>query len=153
MPYGAFVDLGGIDGLLHISDMAYTRINKAEDVVAVGQQIQVRILKIDPETKKALARPQAIAARALGDCARAIQGRPTRQRNRHPLQDFGAFVEIEPGVEGLIHISEMSWGKKIRHPRDVLKQGDRVDAVILAIKPEETPHRAWPQADTRRSLD
>jgi len=98
--------------------------------VAVGQQIQVRILKIDPETKSSRS-ASSNCSPSPGHCARAIQGRPTRQRNRHRLQDFGAFVEIEPGVEGLIHISEMSWGKKIRHPKDVLKQGDRVDAVIL----------------------
>jgi len=137
MPYGAFVDLGGIDGLLHISDMAHTRVNKPEDVVAVGQQVQVRILKLDPETKKISlglkqlqAEPWATATDRF-QAGQRVTGTVTR------LQDFGAFVEIEPGIEGLIHISEMSWGKKVRHPSDVLKQGDRVDAVILAIKPEE----------------
>ncbi len=136
-PYGAFVDLGGIDGLLHISDMAHTRVAKAEDVVAVGQEIQVRILKIDPETKKlslGLKQLQPEPWATVPDRFQAgqrVSGTVTR------LQDFGAFVEIEPGVEGLIHISEMSWGKKIRHPSDVVKQGDRVDAVILGIKPEE----------------
>ncbi|MGA2046596.1 MAG: S1 RNA-binding domain-containing protein [Terracidiphilus sp.] len=137
VPYGAFVDLGGIDGLLHISDMAHTRVAKSEDVVAVGQQVQVRILKIDPETKKislGLKQLQAEPWATVPDRFQAgqrVTGTVTR------LQDFGAFVEIEPGVEGLIHISEMSWGKKIRHPSDVVKQGDRVDAVILGIKPEE----------------
>jgi len=137
MPYGAFVDIGGIDGLLHISDMAHTRVNKAEDVVAVGQQVQVRILKIDAETKKLSLglkqlqpEPWATATDRL-QAGQRVTGTVTR------LQDFGAFVEIEPGIEGLIHISEMSWGKKVRHPSDVVKQGDRVDAVILAIKPEE----------------
>ena len=137
MPYGAFVDLGGVDGLLHVSDMAHTRIGKPEDVVTVGQQLQVRILKIDPETKKiSLGLKQlqpepweTVRARlAVGE---RVNGTVTR------LTDFGAFVEIEPGVEGLIHISEMSWGKKVRHPSDVVKAGDRVDAVILGIKPEE----------------
>ncbi|MGD0628771.1 MAG: S1 RNA-binding domain-containing protein [Terracidiphilus sp.] len=137
MPYGAFVDLGGIDGLLHISDMAHTRVNKPEDVVASGQQVQVRILKIDPETKKISLglkqlqpEPWATATERF-QAGQRVTGTVTR------LQDFGAFVGIEPGIEGLIHISEMSWGKKVRHPSDVLKQGDRVDAVILAIKPEE----------------
>jgi small subunit ribosomal protein S1 len=137
MPYGAFVDLGGIDGLLHISDMAHTRVNKAEDVVAVGQEVQVRILKIDPETKKISLglkqlqpEPWATATDRF-QAGQRVAGTVTR------IQDFGAFVEIEPGIEGLIHISEMSWGKKVRHPSDVVKQGDRVDAVILAIKPEE----------------
>ena len=137
MPYGAFVDLGGIDGLLHISDIAHTRIAKPEDVLSVGQELQVRILKIDPDTKKISlglkqlqAEPWATAPDRL-QAGQRVSGTVTR------LMDFGAFVEIEPGVEGLIHISEMSWGKKIRHPSDVLKQGDRVDAVILSIKPEE----------------
>ena len=136
-PYGAFVDLGGIDGLLHVSDISWTRINKPEDVLSVGQELQVRILKIDPETKKislGLKQLQPEPWETAPDRYQAgqrVTGTVTR------LADFGAFVEIEPGVEGLIHISEMSWGKKIRHPSDVLKQGDTVDAVILGIKPEE----------------
>jgi len=137
MPYGAFIDLGGVDGLLHVSDIAHTRITKPEDVLTVGQELQVRILKIDPETKKislGLKQLQAEPWQTAPDrlqTGQRITGTVTR------LTDFGAFVEIEPGVEGLIHISEMSWSKKVRHPSDLLKQGDRVDAVILAIKPEE----------------
>lgn len=137
VPYGAFVDLGGIDGLLHVSDISWSRVNKPEDVLAVGQELQVRILKIDPETKrislglKQLQPEPWDAAPANYQAGQRVTGKVTR------LADFGAFVEIEPGVEGLIHISEMSWGKKIRHPSDVLKQGDTVDAVILGIKPEE----------------
>ncbi len=137
VPYGAFIDLGGIDGLLHVSDIAYTRVAKPEDVLSVGQEIQVRILKIDPETKKISLglkqlqpEPWETAPNRLV-AGQRITGTVTR------LADFGAFVEIEPGVEGLIHISEMSYGKKLRHPSDLLKEGERVDAVILAIKPEE----------------
>ena len=136
-PYGAFVDLGGIDGLLHVSDISWSRVNKPEDVLSVGQQIQVRILKIDPDTKKISLGLKQLqpepweAAQGKYQVGQRITGAVTR------LADFGAFVEIEPGVEGLIHISEMSWGKKIHHPSDVLKQGDTVDAVILGIKPEE----------------
>jgi len=136
-PYGAFVDIGGMDGLLHISDMAHSRVQKPEDVLATGQQIQVKILKIDPDTKKislGLKQLQAEPWATVPDrfqVGQRVSGTVTR------LQDFGAFVELEPGIEGLIHISEMSWGKKVRHPSDVVKQGDRVDAVILAVKPEE----------------
>jgi small subunit ribosomal protein S1 len=136
-PYGAFVDLGGVDGLLHISDISWSRVNKPEDVLSVGQQIQVRILKIDPDTKKLSLGLKQLqpepweAAPGKYQVGQRITGAVTR------LADFGAFVEIEPGIEGLIHISEMSWGKKIHHPSDVLKQGDTVDTVILAIKPEE----------------
>jgi small subunit ribosomal protein S1 len=136
-PYGAFVDLGGIDGLLHVSDISWSRVNKPEDVLSVGQEIQVRILKIDPETKKISLGLKQLqpepweAAPEKYQPGQRITGTVTR------LADFGAFVEIEPGIEGLIHISEMSWGKKVRRPEDILKQGDTVDAVILAIKPEE----------------
>jgi small subunit ribosomal protein S1 len=137
MPYGAFIDLGGTDGLLHISDMAYSRVAKPEDMLTVGQELTVRVLKIDLDTKRISlglkqlqAEPWETAPQRLVPGQR-VSGTVTR------IMDFGAFVEIEPGVEGLIHISEMSWGKKIRHPSDVVKQGDRVDAVILSVKPEE----------------
>jgi small subunit ribosomal protein S1 len=136
-PYGAFVDLGGIDGLLHISDMAHTRVAKAEDVVTVGQEVQVRILKIDPETKKLSLGLKQLQPEPWATVPERFQAGQRISGTVTRLQDFGAFVEIEPGVEGLIHISEMSWGKKVRHPSDVVKQGDRVDAVILGIKPEE----------------
>jgi small subunit ribosomal protein S1 len=137
MSYGAFVDLGGVDGLLHVSDIAWGRVNKPEDVLSVGQQIQVRILKIDPETKrislglKQLEPEPWEAAATKYQLNARVRGTVTR------LMDFGAFVEIEPGVEGLIHISEMSWGRKVRHPSDLVKPGDQVEAVILAVKPEE----------------
>jgi small subunit ribosomal protein S1 len=137
MSYGAFVDIGGVDGLLHVSDIAWGRVNKPEDALTAGQEIQVRILKIDPETKKISLGLKQLepepweAAATKYQMNERVQGTVTR------LTDFGAFVEIEPGVEGLIHISEMSWGKKVRHPSDVVKAGDRVDAVILAIKPAE----------------
>jgi small subunit ribosomal protein S1 len=137
MPYGAFVDIGGIDGLLHISDIAHSRVAKPEDVLTIGQELQLRILKIDPETKKISLglkqlQPepwQTVPERIV--VGQRVSGAVTR------VTDFGAFVELEPGVEGLIHVSEMSWIKKVRHPSDLLKPGDRVDAVVLAIKPEE----------------
>lgn len=133
--YGAFVDIGGVDGLLHVSDIAWSRVSKPEDVLSVGQEIRVRILKIDPGTKKiSLGLKQLqpepwLAAAEKYQPGQRVAGAVTR------LADFGAFVEIEPGVEGLIHVSEMAWGKKVRHPGDMLKPGDQVDAVILAIQP------------------
>lgn len=137
MPYGAFIDLGGIDGLLHVSDMAHSRVSKPDDMLAVGQEVAVRILKIDAATKKlSLGLKQLQPEPWANAPARLIAGqRVTGKVTR--IMDFGAFVEIEPGIEGLIHISEMAWGKKVRHPSDILKQGDTVDAVILSVKPEE----------------
>jgi small subunit ribosomal protein S1 len=135
--YGAFVDIGGMDGLLHVSDMAWGHVSKPESLLAAGQQIRVRVLKIDPESKKiALGLKQLEpepweAAGGKYSAGQRIQGTVTR------LADFGAFVEIEPGIEGLIHISEMSWGKRVRHPSDVVQAGALVDAVILDIKPQD----------------
>ncbi len=131
--YGAFVDLGGVDGLLHISDIAWTRISKSSDVLTVGQQIEVKVLKIDPETRKISlglkqlqAHPWDAVAEtfALGD---KVRGTVTR------IADFGAFVEIAPGVEGLIHISEMSYTKRILKATEVVHVGDNLEAVILGI--------------------
>jgi small subunit ribosomal protein S1 len=135
MPYGAFVDIGGIDGLLHVSDISRARVAKPEDLLTVGQELTLRVLKVDPETKKISLglkqfqpEPWETATERYLPGAR-VSGTVTR------LMDFGAFVEIEPGLEGLIHISEMSWAKKVRHPSDLLKPGERVDAVVLSVKP------------------
>jgi small subunit ribosomal protein S1 len=137
VPYGAFVDIGGVDGLLHIGDISWSRVSRPEDALSVGQQLQVRILKIDPATKKiSLGLKQLQPEPWETAPARYLAGqRVTGSVTR--LTDFGAFVELEPGVEGMIHISEMSWAKKVRHPSDLLKPGDRVDAVVLSVKPEE----------------
>ena len=137
MLYGAFIDLGGIDGLLHVSDISWSRVNKPEDVLSVGQQVQVRVLKIDPDTgklslglKQLQPEPWETAPSRYASGQR-ISGTVSR------LTDFGAFVELEPGVEGLIHVSEMAWNKKVNHPKDILKPGQLVDAVVLSVKPEE----------------
>jgi len=133
MPYGAFIDIGGLDGLLHVSDISHSRVARPEDVLAVGQELQLKILKIDPATQKISLGLKQLQPEPWQTVSLAVNQRITGTVTR--LADFGAFVEIEPGIEGLIHISEMSYGKKLRHPSDLLKQGDRVDAVILAIKP------------------
>ncbi len=131
--YGAFVDIGGVDALLHIGDISWSRVNNPEDVLSVGQQVEARVLKIDLEKqriaigmKQLLPHPwDGVAARLkAGD---RVHGTVTR------VADFGAFVELEPGVEGLIHLSEMSWAKKVRKPSDVLKTGDTVEAVVLGV--------------------
>ena len=136
-PFGAFVDLGGIDGLLHISDIAWTRVDKPEDVLTVGQTLQVKILKVDPESRrislglKQLQPEPWDAAPEKYQAGQRITGAVTH------LMDFGAFVELEPGIEGLIHVSEMSWVKKVRRPSDILNPGDTVEAVILSVSPAE----------------
>ncbi len=135
--FGAFIDLGGIDGLLHVGEIAWTRVHKAEDVLSIGQDVEVKVIKIDPESRRiSLSLKQLLphpweAVTELYKVGDRVRGTITR------LTDFGAFLEIEPGVEGLIHISEMSWGKKVRKPSDMLKVGDTADAVILAINVAE----------------
>lgn len=135
--YGAFVDLGGVDGLLHVGDISWTRVNKPADVLSVGQQLDVKVLSIDPvKNRISLGAKQlqphpwdAVAAKYKA--GERVRGTVTR------LMDFGAFVELEPGIEGLIHVSEMSWTKRVRTPADVVKTGETVDVVILNVNPAE----------------
>ena len=131
--YGAFVDLGGVDGLLHVGDIAWGRIHKPEDVLSLGQQIEAKVLKIDTEKqrislgmKQLLSHPWDSVAEKYKTGER-VRGVVTR------VVEFGAFVELEPGIEGLIHLSEMSWVKKVRKPSDLLKPCETVEAMILAI--------------------
>ena len=131
--FGAFVDIGGVDGLLHISDISWSRVAAPSDVLTVGQPIEAKILKIDPATKriglglKQLQPHPWDAVPAAYKVGERIRGAVTR------LTDFGAFVELTPGVEGMIHVSEMSWARKVRKPEDMLKLGDVVEAMILSI--------------------
>jgi len=138
MDFGAFLEVSpGVDGLLHVVDMSYARVGKASDVVKVDDELEVKILKIDPSSKRiALGLkqlqedPWIVAARTfkVGD---RVTGTVSR------LADFGAFVELLPGVDGLIHLSELSWDKKVRKPADLLKVGERVEAVILQVNPTD----------------
>jgi small subunit ribosomal protein S1 len=135
--YGAFVDIGGVDALLHVADISWGRINKPSDVLTVGQQIEAKVLKVDPGKrrislgmKQLQQHPweQASERYSVGD---RVHGTVTR------VADFGAFVELEKGIEGLIHLSEMSWSKKVRKPTDVVKPGETVDVVVLGVHQAE----------------
>src|ERR1022692_640541 len=138
--YGAFVDLGGVDALLHVSDIAWGRVNKPADVLSVGQAVEVKVLKVASDSDKrrisvGLKQLQPHPWDAVAEKFKAgdrVRGAVTR------LAEFGAFVELEPGIEGLIHISEMSWSKgKVRKASDVVKQGETVEAVILQVNAAE----------------
>jgi len=141
-PFGAFIDLGGIEGMLHVSELGYARVEKPEDMLSLGQEVDVAVLKIEPAAKgdkagerislslKALASdPWRETAAALVEGAR-IKGKITR------LSPFGAFVELAPGVEGLVHISELGAGRRINHPKEVVAVGQDVEAVVLSVDPE-----------------
>ncbi len=137
MDYGAFIDIGGVDGMMHVADISRGRINKPSDVLTVGQQVQVKVLKVDPAKKRislGMKQLQADPWTAAGEkyhVGERVKGTVSR------LTDFGAFIELEPGLDGLIHLSEMSWSKKARKPSDVLKAGEAVEAVVLGVNPAE----------------
>ena len=140
--YGAFVDVGGVDALLHVADISWGRVNKPADALAVGQEIEAKVLKVDAAKrriaiglKQLLPHPWDLASEKYKTGDR-VTGAITR------VTDFGAFVELEKGIEGLIHLSEMSWSKKTRKPADVVKPGDQVEVMILGVN----------QADRRIAL-
>ncbi len=133
LDYGAFVDIGGIDGMLHVADISWGRVNKPADVLTVGQKLNVLLLKVDvakkrvslglkqlqPDPWSTAAEKYSVGQRLNGTVARTT--------------DFGAFVELEPGLDGLIHLSEMSWSKKVRKPSDMVKPGELVEVVVLGV--------------------
>lgn len=137
LDYGAFIDIGGVDGMLHVADISHGRVNKPSDALTVGQELEVKILKVDPAKKRislGLKQLQADPWTTASDrfhTGDRVKGTIAR------VTDFGAFVELEPGLDGLIHLSEMSWSKKIRKPADLLKPGDTVEVVVLSVSPSD----------------
>ncbi|BDP41009.1 30S ribosomal protein S1 [Deinococcus aetherius] len=135
--FGVFVNLGGIDGLVHRSELTYGRFNHPRDVVKVGDKVQVQVIDVDEGRErinlsmKSLTEDPWQGAVEKYHIGQRVRGKVTN------LTNFGAFVELEPGLEGLVHVSEMSWTKRVRHPNEVLKEGDEVEAVILRIDPKE----------------
>ena len=131
--YGAFVDLGGIDGLLHITDMSWGRVNHPADLFKVGDEIQVKILKFERlEEKVSLGYKQLTEDPWLTAMERYVKDARVKAKVVS-LTDYGAFVELEEGIEGLIHISEMTWNRRIKHPSKLLSVGDEVESVVLDI--------------------
>src|SRR5277367_3521170 len=135
--YGAFVDIGGADALLHVGEISWHRVNKPSDVLSAGQRIEAKIIKIDAEKNRIAISMKQLQAHPWDAVAEKFKPGERVRGTVTRLMDFGAFVEIEPGIEGLIHISEMSWAKRVRTASDVVKSGETVEAVILSVKPEE----------------
>jgi small subunit ribosomal protein S1 len=159
--YGAFVDLGGIDGLLHVTDMSYGRVTHPSELLHVGDEVTVKVLKFDrskervslgmkqlePDPWQSVAERYPMNARVIG---RVVN-----------VTDYGAFVELEPGIEGLIHISEMTWSRRMKHPSKVVKPGDQVEAVVLEVHSKDRrislglkqlEPNPWTTVDTRYSV-
>jgi small subunit ribosomal protein S1 len=134
--YGAFVDLGGIDGLLHITDLAWRRVKHPSEVLTVGEEVEAKILKFDQEKNRV-----SLGIKQLGDDPWVALSRRYPVNTRlfgkvSNLTDYGAFVEIEPGIEGLVHVSEMDWTNKNIHPGKIAQLGDEVEVMILEIDEE-----------------
>ena len=135
--FGVFVNLGGIDGLVHRSELTFGRFNHPRDVVKVGDKVKVQVIDVDEGRErinlsmKALTQDPWEGATERYSIGQHVKGKVTN------LTNFGAFVELESGLEGLVHVSEMSWTKRVRHPNEVMKEGDEVEAVILRIDPKE----------------
>jgi small subunit ribosomal protein S1 len=131
--YGAFIDLGGIDGLLHITDMSWGRVSHPSELFKVNDEVDVIVLKYDPATERVSLGHKQLIQDPWNDVTERY---PVGARVRGKvvsLTDYGAFIELEPGVEGLIHVSEMSWSKRVKHPSKILNQGDLVEAMVLGV--------------------
>ncbi len=131
--YGAFVDIGGVDALLHVSDISRSRVSKPADVLSVGQEVDVKVLKIDAEKRRISVGMKQLEPDPWDSVAAKYKPGDRAHGTVTRVLDFGAFVELEPGIEGLIHISEMSWVKRVKTPSDVVKPGETVEAVILGV--------------------
>ena len=134
--YGAFIDLGGIDGLLHVSDMSWGRAQHPNELFKVNDEVEITILKFDPETERVSLGYKQLHA---DPWTAAPEQYPVGQRVSGKvvsLTDYGAFVELQPGIEGLIHVSEMSWSKRVKHPSKLLTVGDSVESMVLGVDPE-----------------
>jgi len=134
--YGVFIDLGGVDGLLHITDMSWKRIKHPKEMVQLGDELELKVLSFDPEEKKvSLGLKQLVPDPWANITERFPEGTKLTGKVTN-LVDYGAFVELDSGVEGLVHISEMSWTRKLRHPSQMVKVGDEVEVVILGVDAE-----------------
>ena len=135
--FGAFVDLGGIDGLLHVTDMAWNRVSNPSDVVQIDQELEVVVLKMDREKEKIAL---GLKQKTPSPWATVADKYPVGSRHTGEVvnvMSYGAFVKLEPGVEGLVHISEMSWTKRINHPNEVVQSGDQIEVQVLNINKEK----------------
>lgn len=135
--YGVFIDLGGLDGLLHITDMSWKRIKHPKEMVALGDELELKVLNFDKEGQKVSLGLKQLVPDPWEDISGKYPEGAKFSGKVTNLADYGAFVELEAGVEGLVHISEMSWTRKLRHPSQMVRVGDEVDVVVLGVDPDK----------------
>ncbi|TIH13743.1 30S ribosomal protein S1 [Marinifilum sp. JC120] len=135
--YGVFIDLGGLDGLLHITDMSWKRIKHPKEMVALGDELELKVLNFDKEGQKVSLGLKQLVPDPWEDISGKYPEGAKYTGKVTNLADYGAFVELEAGVEGLVHISEMSWTRKLRHPSQMVRVGDEVDVVVLGVDPDK----------------
>src|SRR5690606_39915365 len=131
--YGAFIDLGGIDGLLHITDMSWGRVNHPSELFQVGDHVRVKVLKFNAETERVSLGLKQISEDPWSKASEKYVPGTVVRGKVVSLKDYGAFIELEEGIEGLVHISEMSWTRRVKHPSKVVAVGDVVEAVVLDV--------------------
>ncbi len=135
--FGAFVDLGGIDGLLHVSDMSWGRVNNPHDMVHIDQELEVYIIKVDREKEKIALGLKQKTASPWANAAEKYSVNSKHTGEVVNVMSYGAFVKLEPGIEGLVHISEMSWTKRINHPSELVSIGDQIEVQVLNINKDK----------------
>ncbi|MGZ8379451.1 MAG: 30S ribosomal protein S1, partial [Gemmatirosa sp.] len=135
--FGAFIDLGGVDGLLHITDMSWGRISHPSEMVQIGQELEIKVLDIDWDRERISLGLKQLQAYPWKDVAAKYPVGTRVQGKVVSITNYGAFIELEPGIEGLVHISEMSWTRNVRHPSKLVSIGETIEAVVLKVDPDE----------------
>ena len=135
--YGAFIDIGGIDGLLHVTDMAWGRIQNPGELFKVGDSVQVKVLKLDREKEKVSLGYKQLLPDPWSTVVEVYHVNAILKGKVSSVAEYGVFVELEPGVEGLVHVSEISWAKRAQNPKRMFKRGDEVDVQVLGVDTEE----------------
>ncbi len=160
--FGAFVDLGGIDGLLHITDMAHTRIGHPSEMVSLDQEIEVKVLNVDREKVKIALGIKQLLPNPWDNVEEKYPIASVHKGEVVNVMNYGAFVKLEPGIEGLVHISEMSWVKRVNHPSELVKIGDEIEVAVLGIDKngeqmslgmKQTQKNPWEQVEERYPID
>jgi small subunit ribosomal protein S1 len=160
--FGAFVDLGGIDGLLHITDMAHTRISHPSEMVSMDQAVEVKVLNVDREKIKIALGMKQLLPNPWDHVEEKYPKDSIHRGEVVNVMNYGAFVKLEPGIEGLVHISEMSWVKRVNHPQDLVKIGQEIDVCVLSVDRageqmslgiKQTQKNPWDQIEERYPID